>query len=121
MQRGKVRLDKVRGNCMVIGVCHLLRSVEELAVEGLRVHLGELLGEEPQGKGARREVPRREARHPPLEYRMDTIGKPTIPKMLVRERLGSAYGVEVLSTRSLIVHSLVMPNQLTDQTLNWPI
>ena len=83
-----------------------------------QINLGDLLREEPQGEGAKRDVPRREARHPPLEYLVDTVGNLTIPKNLVSEMLESAYGVEVLTTRSLIIHSLVMPNQLTDQTLN---
>ena len=105
-----MRLVEVRGSYMVIGTYHPLKSVEELAVKDLRVHLGELFQEKPQVDGDRREVPRREAKHPPLEYLVDTVKNSTIPKILASKRLESVYGVKVLSTRSLIVHLLVMPN-----------
>ena len=53
-------------------------------------HLRKLLQEEPQVEGDKQEVPRREVRPQPLEYLVGTVGNPTIPRIIVREKLENA-------------------------------
>ncbi|XP_027158105.1 uncharacterized protein LOC113759735 [Coffea eugenioides] len=79
----------------MIRVSHLLKWIEELVVEECRVHLGELLREEPRVEGDKREVPRKEARHPPLDCLVGTMGNLTTLRIIADERLESAYGVKV--------------------------
>ena len=69
-----------------------------------RGHLRESLQEGPQGEGGKQEVPRKEVRPQPLEYLVDTVGNPTTQKIIAGEKLEGVYGVEVLGTRSPIVH-----------------
>ena len=66
MQKEEVHLVKIRGRHIVIGTCHLLKPVEEMEVESVQVHLGELFREEPQMEGDRREISHGKARHPPF-------------------------------------------------------
>ena len=73
-------------------------------VRNFRGHLRKFLQERPQVEGDKQEVPSKEVRPQPLEYLVDTVGNPTTQKIIAGERLEGVYGVEVLSTRSPIVH-----------------
>ena len=95
MPNGEVRLVEVKGRHRVIETCHILKSVVELEVEGLRVYPEEVLrGEskvegDPKVEEDREEVVHREARPPLPEYRVDIVGSRTIPRITVREKFES--------------------------------
>ena len=59
-------------------------------VDGLQVHLEEVLRGEPKVKGDRREVSYREARHPPSESHVGIVENRIIPRIIAGERLESA-------------------------------
>ena len=87
------------------------KVIEKLAVEKFRGHLGELLREEPQVEEGRQEMPRREARHQPLDCLMGIVENPITLRIIAGERHKSVYGVEVPSTKSPPVHLPVIPNK----------
>ena len=113
-----MHLVEVRGRYKMIGVSHPLKWIEELAVEECRVHLGELLQEEPQVEGDKREVPRKEARHLPLECLTGTMGNLTTLRIIVNGRHHSIYLVEVPNTKSPLAHLLVILSKPIDQTID---
>ena len=64
-----------------------LKSVVELEVEGLQVHLEEVLRREPKVEGDKGEASHREARHPSPKYHIGIVGSRTIPRTIAEEKL----------------------------------